>query len=645
MLHTGSIVIYRSAPAKITSFANGKITLETQGGDSKNVREKDIDFELHEGPAPLPLPEVPVPDLRDNLELLQGEQLPFADFTSFIFGSHTAATAYAAWKLLKEGTYFRFEGDAVVPRTLEEIAAAEELLRQKNEAKERHAALLDRLKKGAILPEDMPYLGEIEQVALGVNSASRLMKELGIEAIPEKAHMLLLKLKAWDLTRNPFPARAGVEMENPALPLPEERLYLHEDVTDLTDLEAYAIDDVSSHDPDDAISYRDGILYVHIADPASVIAFDSEVDLEARSRGENLYLPEKISHMLPLEATERFGLGLQERSRALTFEIRMNEGNPELIKFYPSLLTVKRRTYEDANEVLENPQWQELQRQLVMFKENRKAAGAVFIRLPEVNIFVDDEGVIHFSPCPVTPEREFVANCMLITGAAVAKWAAENDIPMPFVRQEPPDATPIPEEEATLCSMFALRRSCHPGTTDTIPGLHAGLGLEPYTRVTSPLRRYADLLSHMQLRRYLAGEELLTSDELTEALAQSESSAAVRRKLERLVNEYWTLIHFSRMDADFSTEAILVHRQDDRAVFLIPEFAYEYKSRFRGGKLGDHYTANILSSDPARFMLRLKLKSLSSLTDEVIEDESYLDEPEEDVQEETQEGSQETTES
>lgn len=629
MLQKDSIVIYHSAPAKIATIAGGKITLVTQAGDSKNVREKDIDFELHNGPASLPLAEVPVPDLRENLELLQGEQLSFSDFTELIFGSYSAATAYAAWKLLKDGTYFRFEGESVVPRTLEEIAAAEELLRQKNEAKERHAALLDRLKKGAILPEDTAYLGEIEQVALGINSASRLMKELGIEAIPEKAHMLLLRLKAWDITRNPFPSRAGIEMEDPAIPLPADLIDPHEDVVDLTDLKAYAIDDIYSHDPDDAISYRDGILYVHIADPASVIAFDSEVDVEARARGENLYLPEKVIHMLPFEATARFGLGLQERSRALTFEIRMVEGVPELIKFYPSLLTIERRTYDNANEILDDPQWQELQDQLSKFKEIRQSTGALFIRLPEANISVDREGVVHFYPCPVTPEREFVANCMLATGAAVAKWAAANDIPMPFVRQESPDLPVLPEEEATLCSMFALRRSCHPGTTDTIPGLHAGLGLEPYTRVTSPLRRYTDLLVHMQLRRYLAGEELLTSDELTEALAQSEAAAAARRKLERLVNEYWTLIHFSRMDSDFSTEAILVHRQDDRAVFLVPEFAYEYKSRFRGGKLGDRYEAHILSSDPARFLLRLKLKSLSSVTEEIIEDESYTEAPEE----------------
>lgn len=629
MLQNGAIVIYHSAPAKIVSFSNGKIVLEVRPGDSKNVREKDIDFVLHSGPAQLPLAEVPVPDLRENLELLQGEELSFADFTDLIFGSYTAANAYAAWKLLKDGTYFRFEGESVTPRTLDEIAAAEEILRQKNEAKERHAALVERLKKGTVLPEDIPYLGEIEQVALGINSASRLLKELGIEAVPEKAHTLLLKWKVWDITRNPFPARAGVDMEDPAEPLPQDHIYPHEDVKDLTDLPAYAIDDISSHDPDDAISYRDGILYVHIADPASVVAFDSDADREARSRGENLYLPEKVSHMLPLEATDRFGLGLNDRSRALTFEIRFDENDmPELITFYPSLLAVERRTYENASDILDSPDWQPLQRQLTAFKEARKKNNAVFIRLPEVNIVIDPEGELHFNPCPVTPEREFVANCMLVTGAAVAKWADKNDIPMPFVRQEPPDTTPVPEEEATLCSMFALRRSCHPGTTDTLPGLHAGLGLEPYTRVTSPLRRYADLLAHMQLRRYLAGEELLTSDELTLALKESESAASVRRRLERLVNEYWTLIHFGRMDHEFSTEAILVYRQDDRAVFLLPEFAYEYKSRFRGGNLGDRYEANILSSDPARFMLRLKLKSLTSADEEAIEDESVAEEPE-----------------
>ena len=69
MLQNGAIVIYHSAPAKIVSFSNGKIALKVRPGDSKNVREKDIDFVLHSGPAQLPLAEVPVPDLRENLEL------------------------------------------------------------------------------------------------------------------------------------------------------------------------------------------------------------------------------------------------------------------------------------------------------------------------------------------------------------------------------------------------------------------------------------------------------------------------------------------------------------------------------------------------------------------------------------------------
>lgn len=614
MLKVGSIVIYHSAPAKIEAFEKGKLTIKPEQGDTRNVREKDIDFELHPGPGTFPLSLPETPDLAETAELLQGETLSFADFTAFLFGSYTPGNAYAAWKLIREGIHFRFEGENVTLRSPEEIAVAEEAIRAKNEAKERHAALLERIRKGEVTPEDHPFLAEIEQVALGINSASRLLKELGIEAIPEKAHKLLLQLGVWDLTRNPLPARAGVEMSDPDFELGTEPVY-PEEREDLTHLDAYAIDDAFSHDPDDAISYVDGLLYVHVADPASVIAFDSAIDREARSRGENLYIPERVVHMLPFAATTQFCLDLQEASPAITFVIRFLEsGDVELVKCMLTRISVKQRTYEEAAELLDK--WSELRDKLNLFKEFRKENGALFIRMPEVKILFDQTGELRFIPCPVTEEREFVANCMLAAGAATAKWTVANEIPMPYVRQESPES---PQEQSdSLPAMYALRRGCRPGVTDTTPGLHAGLGLEPYTRVTSPLRRYTDLLSHIQLHRYFAGEELLTDDELTTALNESEDAAAIRRKLERLTNEYWTLVHFHRHAEDLTPDAILVHRQDDRSVFLLPEYAYEYKSRFRGGLLGDWFQCGILSSDPARFTLRMKM---SGIPEEEYDDE------------------------
>ena len=604
MIRSGCVVIYRSGAALVTGCTDGKFSIITASGDSKNVREKDLAFLLHPGPAQrVPEAAEPPADWTASLELIEGESLTFAEFAEFVFGTYTPETALGAWDIIESGIYVSFDGSRVRLRPAAEIEASLAAIREKQEARRRHEELVARIRSGTILPEDRPALAEIEAVALGRTAASRLMKEIGLEALPEKAHKLLLRLGVWKPEFDPFPARAGVSMEDPAFTLPEEDA--EEDRTDLTHLAAYAIDDETSGDPDDAISWEDGLLYVHTADPASCLTFGGEADLEARERGENLYLPEKVVHMLPPEATARFGLGLRPVNAALTFVIRFaDSGKPELERVLLSRVAVRRLTYDTAAPVLADPAFAPLHDALARFRNFRAERGALFIRLPEVKIIADGSEEIRFIPTPVTPEREFVANAMLAAGAATAEWADRNGIPLPFVRQEEPDDPPEPGD--SLPAMYALRRACRPGTTDTIPGPHAGLGLDPYTRVTSPLRRYADLLAHMQLHRYLRGGELLDTDALDEALRVSEAAALTRRKLERLVNEYWTLLHFSRHQKDLSTAAQAVFRQDDRCFFLLPEFAYEYRTRFRA-RPGECFRAEILSCDPPGFSLRLKL--------------------------------------
>lgn len=203
----------------------------------------------------------------------------------------------------------------------------------------------------------------------------------------------------------------------------------------------------------------------------------------------------------------------------------------------------------------------------------------MFIRLPEADIQLVG-GKVAVTPVEVTPERELVANAMLAAGAAVAVFAVEHDIPMPFATQ------PAVEEKVpcdSMSDMYALRRLCPPSVVRTSPGLHAGLGLNPYIRVTSPLRRYVDLLAHQQLRRWIAGEELLTSEQLEEHFLSSEKESAARRKLERQVDDFWMQVFF-RQNPEWSGEAVLVNRVDDRLTFLIPSLAYEFKSRW-GGKI------------------------------------------------------------
>ena len=126
--------------------------------------------------------------------------------------------------------------------------------------------------------------------------------------------------------------------------------------------------------------------------------------------------------------------------------------------------------------------------------------------------------------------------------------------------------------------------------------------------MTSPLRRYVDLLAHRQLRRWIAGEPPLTEEELEERISSAEKESALRRKLERQADDFWMQVFF-RQNPDWSGEAVLVNRIDDRLTFLIPSLAYEFKSR-GGGKLepGDSVRVGIQSADPTTLTARFRIE-------------------------------------
>ena len=634
IFRTGTLALYHSRTAYIRNINGDKLEIAIEGGGSRNVREKDLVF-LHPGPVnSLPPQKLPEPDLADVAALMEGEKLSFTDFMDLLYGKTTPDAAYSAYLLLAADVYF--EGSVAEGITLKDPAEVEKKLaaiREKEEAKAKYDARVERIRARAILDEDLPYLNEIALVAKKINSSSRLMKDAGIEAAPEKAHRLLLDLGVWTWRDNPIPARFGVDLSDPAIPemntLPEESR------TDLTHLPAYAIDDEGSNDPDDAISYdsETGLLWVHVADPAALAESGSEIDCEACRRGTNLYLPEGITHMLPPWMTDVFGLGLNGTSPALSFALRIDpeSGGAELEKVCLSTVKVERHTYDTAA----NLPLDDVRALLERFRQKRAENGALFLDLPEAKVRVDEAGTVTIRRIGLTPERELVANAMLAAGSAVAKWAVANSIPMPFVVQDPPDPALMPPPDADMESMprmYAMRKACQTGITGTTPGCHAGLGLDPYVRVTSPLRRYCDLLAHQQIRRFLTGDDLMESAEMEDALALSESAAGVLRRVERLCNEYWTLVWLLQQQeqGEWHTEAIPVYHPDDRWFFLLPELAYEYKCRFGGRvRMGEPVTMYLQKADPVTLMSRMRIRIGSDFAEaESVEEENQENEQE-----------------
>jgi exoribonuclease-2 len=393
-----------------------------------------------------------------------------------------------------------------------------------------------------------------------------VLRNLGRAEKPETAHALLLEVKRWDSTIDPYPSRLGLTTTPPTAPL---QGLPQEDRVDLTHLPAFAIDDQGNQDPDDALSMEGNRLWVHIADAAALVPPDSAADVEARARGANLYLPERTTPMLPLSATQSLGLGLDETSPALSFGMDVDErGDVQGLEIVPSWVRVTRLTYEEAETRIEDAPFCDLYRLAQIHEARRYADGAVLIELPETVVRVVD-GNVDIRPVLSLRSRDLVREAMLMAGGAVARFAAERDIPFPYATQEPPAPDTLTQPDA-MSDMFALRRKLNPRQMSSIPTSHAGLGMNAYAQVTSPLRRYLDLVAHQQLRAHLRGEDLLSAQELLERIGAAEAVTGIIRQAERLARKHWTLVYLMQ-HPEWRGEGVLVARFGSRGTVLVPE--------------------------------------------------------------------------
>jgi exoribonuclease-2 len=572
--NTGALVLYKIRPARVTEVSD-KVALELEGGKTKRVRDKDVAL-LHPGPLHSLQQLKPLQgEVRETWELLEGAETEIGEFSELIFGDYTPASAWAAWQLVAEGIYFEGEPGAIRARPADQVAT-EIAERERKEAEARAwSDFMQRIEAGRIIEEDRKILAEVEQLALNKRSGSRILQALGVQETPVNAHRLLLSTGYWEANENPYPRRADIAMQHPDHELPA---LADEARRDLSCLSAFAIDDEDNEDPDDAVSLDGERIWVHVADVAALVAPDSPMDLEARSRGANLYLPDRMVPMLPQAITDQLGLGLQARSPALSIGFILDdEAVPQQVEIHPSWLKVERISYAAADERLHEPLFAALQALSQRYRARRLAAGAATIDLPEVKLKVID-GKVEIHPLPRLNSRDMVTDLMLMAGEAVARYCQAHEIPIPYATQASPDEAATPED---LAGMYAYRRFFKPTQIKTLAEPHAGLGLALYSRATSPLRRYSDLLVHQQLRAHLAGRELLDIHAVSQRIALAEAGGMANRKTERLSNNHWRLI-FLRDHPDWQGEAVIVAKEGERATVLIPELAMDAKVRIKG---------------------------------------------------------------
>jgi len=607
MLVKNAVVLYKNVPALVTDCAAGGdkfvITWCSQPASAtgkkavyseQKVRDRDVyilcnepaaslDALFHFAEQALQTGSRVTAQIAEVHELLLSDEqtadapVSFSQLAELIRGSLKADESWGIYSALKNTFEFGEVSDTTgpvpvfVPRSIESVAALKKKADEKDHAAEIRDAFISRLRQNKLqLPDDARFMVDVEALALGKTDKSKTMHDAGMKETEERAHKLLLDTGIWDITRNPYPVRWGLSMQSAteglASPPDEDRVTVAGT--------AYAIDNAWSTDPDDAIAFDGTYVWIHIADPASTVLPDSSIDVAARARGATLYIPEGASRMLCEDALADYALGLNAQSRALSFRMLLDQnGDIEDCTVLRTMVTVKRLTYEQADTMRDMDDLSPLFRIAARNVERRTQAGAVSITLPEVHIEVNsDTKRVTIGPSPHPQSADVVREMMLLAGEGAARFAFKNSIPFPFISQEAPD---VPADlPPGLAGQFRLRKCMRRRNITVTPSVHSGLGLGMYSQVTSPLRRYGDLIGHEQLRAFLCGRPLIDKDTMLLRMSEGDAAATASHKAERKSNTHWTLVYLLQ-NPEWTGDAVCVEKQGKSGVFLIPSLGLE----------------------------------------------------------------------
>ena len=567
MSKIGALVAYKGRPAQVISSTTHKYEISFLDGSSQKVREKDFRF-IHPEFASVhsDCPEVDISILND----LDIEFISLKELTEWLFDDYTSQNAWFVYLMSVDGLYFFWNKDVLVLRPEEQIEKIKANRQEKALEEESLKRCINNLNNSSYDDKDIIWISEIEQVALNHSKHSKVMSALSIENTPENAHRLLIKIKYWSEYENPYPQRNKIYSD-------EELEFIERktDRKDLTHLTCFAIDNSDSSDADDAISIEGDRVWIHIADVASYVDCNSDLDLFAQKRISNLYLPDQTLHMLPPKISEVCSLGVDEISNAVSVGFVLKDSEISDIQICLSQIKVTKISYEEADTLLsENKLLSKLNEIAKEHKSSRERNGAIRLNLPKTDIKLRDQKVLVI-PQLESESREMISEFMVLAGRVIAMFSIENNISMPYLLQ---DSGKFSDEiieninNLSLSKTFEAAKGFNRSKLSVKPSLHAGLGLNEYLRVTSPMRRYLDLLVQQQLVRFISNLTLLNESEIKARIKVNNSSSSKINKAIRQSVEHFRCLYF-KQNRNWKGDGVVVEKTGNKALLMIPELA------------------------------------------------------------------------
>ena len=352
---------------------------------------------------------------------------------------------------------------------------------------------------------------------------------------------------------------------------------------DLTKLPIITIDGADAKDLDDAVyveklengNYK---LIVAIADVSHYVKKDTVLDLEARHRGNSVYLVDRVLPMFPKEISNGI-CSLNEKEEKLTFSCEMEidlKGDVVNYEVYKSVIkSVHRMTYKDVNAILDGDKdlineysdiYEMLKQMLELSKILRAkkfTRGSIDFELPELKVVLDeDNNKVEKVLLRDRGEGEkIIEDFMIAANETVAERIYWLELASIYRTHEKPDREKIvvlneilakfgykipnfdnlhpkqfqeiiersKDKETSMLVHKTILRALKQARYTVEDIGHFGLSSSHYTHFTSPIRRYADLMVHRVLFSSIDNSvkqlKLTDLDEIAQHISKTERVA------------------------------------------------------------------------------------------------------------------------
>ena len=601
------VVVHRSAPESEFPAIARRIS------DHVSARQSEVDVEL----------------LWQTIGASQREMEP-AELAELFFAEATPESTSAVFRALSEDNlFFKRKGSQFLARTADQVSTEltrRQRQREREEFRDRAAATISQLvkrKQVPIPPEAAPIVDRIQnwlRYRTGDEVGALLEEAAGATRAHDAAYDILVRAGRIDPSLDRFLVMAGIDAGfAPPIVEAAERLerYAHADGRlDYREYMTFTIDDEDTREVDDALSvWRSGdeiIVGIHIADVSAFAEKGGVLDSEAARRSSTIYLPAVTVPMFPERlSTDLASLNAGAPRPAYTVEVRFDTAGNQLgYRIALSSVQVRQRwSYDEADRALAagEPALEVLHGIAQRINQARAASGAITFRRPELKIRVEGDSIEIKKIDPNSPTRLIVSEMMILANGLSADFATVNSLPVIYRTQEPREALAV--EEAPLVEALAferLRKTFKRSRLSLTPALHSGLGLTAYTQASSPIRRYADLVTQRQFRALLTKAPIPhTREELLEILGTAEAAEQEIRSIEDRSTNYWLLEYLSR----YKKEEVL------RATVLDMKGNIELDDYYLRSKIGaankvrpgDTVNVQIENIDPANAEVRFRL--------------------------------------